>query len=214
MSASDQTSHVRASLQSLDREPALSFAQHHRTVLGRQRHRRPPRRRPHSAGDLVGPALGIGRFFCSLPFAWRASRCATGARSAAARPDHPGFRRRHRHVHARCSTGRSIIHQALNTLLLQSAGPLVVAVWSLILLGVRLTLAQAIGVLLSLSGVLVILLHGDLPRFRIIRVQQGRPYLLVAMVIFGLYSVLSLKRPVRPWPVCCHLHLRRGGGHA
>src|SRR3982074_3091334 len=33
--------------------------------------------------------------------------------------------------------------QALNTLLLQSAAPLVVAVWSLILLGVRLTLAQA-----------------------------------------------------------------------
>src|SRR5712675_2999781 len=36
--------------------------------------------------------------------------------------------------------------QALNTLLLQSAGPLIVAVWSLILLGVRLTLAQAAGV--------------------------------------------------------------------
>src|ERR1700710_1524225 len=52
--------------------------------------------------------------------------------------------------------------QALNTLLLQSAGPLVVAVWSLLLLGVRLTLAQALGVLLSLCGVLVILLHGDL----------------------------------------------------
>src|SRR5260221_3306116 len=32
--------------------------------------------------------------------------------------------------------------QALNTLLLQSAGPLIVAVWSLVLLGVRLTLAQ------------------------------------------------------------------------
>src|SRR5919197_1508648 len=36
--------------------------------------------------------------------------------------------------------------QALNTLLLQSAGPLVVAVWSLVLLGVRLTLAHAAGV--------------------------------------------------------------------
>src|SRR6202789_2515098 len=45
--------------------------------------------------------------------------------------------------------------QALNTLLLQSAGPLVVAVWSLLLLGVRLTLAQAIGVVVSLIGVLV-----------------------------------------------------------
>src|SRR6186997_2981341 len=35
--------------------------------------------------------------------------------------------------------------QALNTLLLQPAGPLVVAVWSLLLLGVRLTWAQAAG---------------------------------------------------------------------
>src|SRR6202165_4756644 len=52
--------------------------------------------------------------------------------------------------------------QALNTLLLQSAGPLIVAVWSLILLGVRLTVAAAGGVALSLAGVLVILLHGDL----------------------------------------------------
>src|SRR4249919_206495 len=43
--------------------------------------------------------------------------------------------------------------QALNTLLLQSAGPLVVAMWSLILLGVRLTPMQAFGVLLSLAGV-------------------------------------------------------------
>src|SRR5215470_11518030 len=47
--------------------------------------------------------------------------------------------------------------QALNTLLLQSAGPLIVALWSLILLGVRLTLAQAIGILVSLTGVLLIL---------------------------------------------------------
>src|SRR5438128_6495699 len=52
--------------------------------------------------------------------------------------------------------------QALNTLLLQSAGPLVVAVWSLLLLGVRLTLAQAAGVMLSIAGVLVIRPHGDL----------------------------------------------------
>src|SRR3954464_15517969 len=50
--------------------------------------------------------------------------------------------------------------EALNTLLLQSAGPLLVAGWSLVLLGVRLTLAQAAGILLSMAGVLVIILHG------------------------------------------------------
>src|SRR6476646_3275833 len=85
--------------------------------------------------------------------------------------------------------------QALNTLLLQSAGPLVVAVWSLALLGIRLTLAQAAGVLLSMAGVLIILMHGDLTRLSNIEFNRGDFIFIVALVIFGLYSVLSLKRP-------------------
>ncbi len=84
---------------------------------------------------------------------------------------------------------------ALNTLLLQSAGPLIVAVWSLILLRVRLTLAQAIGVLLSLTGVVVILMHGDLTALSNINFNKGDLIFLVAMIIFSLYSVLTLKRP-------------------
>jgi drug/metabolite transporter (DMT)-like permease len=85
--------------------------------------------------------------------------------------------------------------QALNTLLLQSSGPLIVAMWSLILLGVRLTPAQGIGVLVSLTGVLVILLHGDLSALSNIQFNEGDLIFLAAMVIFGLYSVLTLKRP-------------------
>jgi drug/metabolite transporter (DMT)-like permease len=85
--------------------------------------------------------------------------------------------------------------QALNTLLLQSAGPLFVAVWSLVLLGVRLTLAQAGGLVLSLMGVLVILLHGDLTTLKNIEFNIGDVIFIAALAIFGLYSVLSLKRP-------------------
>src|SRR5882757_11246109 len=85
--------------------------------------------------------------------------------------------------------------QALNTLLLQSAGPLFVAVWSLILLGVRLTPAQAGGITLSLTGVLVILLHGDPTALASITFNKGDIIFTVALAIFGLYSVLSLKRP-------------------
>src|SRR6195256_2365100 len=85
--------------------------------------------------------------------------------------------------------------QALNTLLLQSAGPLFVAVWSLILLGVRLTPAQAGGITLSLAGVLVILLHGDPTALASITFNKGDIIFTVALAIFGLYSVLSLKRP-------------------
>ena len=85
--------------------------------------------------------------------------------------------------------------QALNTLLLQSAGPLVVAVWSLVLLGVRLTLAQAAGVMLSMAGVLIILMHGDLTKLSGIDFNIGDLIFIVALAIFGIYSVLSLKRP-------------------
>jgi drug/metabolite transporter (DMT)-like permease len=84
---------------------------------------------------------------------------------------------------------------ALNTLLLQSAGPLIVAVWSLILLRVRLTLAQAIGVFVSLSGVLVILMQGDVTALKNIQFNKGDLIFMVAMTIFALYSVLTLKRP-------------------
>jgi drug/metabolite transporter (DMT)-like permease len=85
--------------------------------------------------------------------------------------------------------------QALNTLLLQSAGPLFVAVWALVLLGIRLTLAQAGGIALSLAGVLVILLHGDLTTLKNIEFNRGDLIFIVALAVFGLYSVLSLKRP-------------------
>ncbi|MGY8667310.1 DMT family transporter [Bradyrhizobium sp. UFLA05-109] len=85
--------------------------------------------------------------------------------------------------------------QALNTLLLQSAAPLIVALWSLIILGVRLTTAQAFGVLLSLCGVLTILLHGDFTTLSNIEFNKGDLIFMVALVIFALYSVLTLKRP-------------------
>ena len=85
--------------------------------------------------------------------------------------------------------------QALNTLLLQSAAPLFVAGWSLILLGVRLTPAQAIGVTVSLTGVLVILLHGDLMAVTAIAFNRGDVIFTLALLIFGLYSVMVLKRP-------------------
>jgi drug/metabolite transporter (DMT)-like permease len=85
--------------------------------------------------------------------------------------------------------------QALNTLLLQSAAPLFVAGWSLMLFGIRLTPGQAIGILVSLTGVLVILLHGDLTAITTIDFNRGDLIFTFALLIFGLYSVLSLKRP-------------------
>ena len=51
---------------------------------------------------------------------------------------------------------------AINGLLLQSVGPLFVAMWTFALFGERLTLRQACGIAVSLTGVLVIICHGSL----------------------------------------------------
>lgn len=85
--------------------------------------------------------------------------------------------------------------QAINVLLLQSAGPLFVAVWSFFLLGVRLTLAQAVGVVVSMIGVLVILLHGNLAAITDIEFNIGDLMFTLAVAVFGYYSVMVLKRP-------------------
>jgi drug/metabolite transporter (DMT)-like permease len=85
--------------------------------------------------------------------------------------------------------------QALNALLIQSSGPLFVALWSLILFGVRLSWMQAIGILVSLLGVLVIVLRGDLAALAAIQVNAGDISFAGALFVFGLYSALMPKRP-------------------
>lgn len=85
--------------------------------------------------------------------------------------------------------------QALNALLIQSSGPLFVALWSLMLFGVRLSWMQTAGILVSLLGVLVIVLRGDLAALAAIQVNAGDISFAAALFVFGLYSALMPKRP-------------------
>ena len=85
--------------------------------------------------------------------------------------------------------------QAINTLLLQPTAPLFVAMWSLALFGTRLSAAQATGIVLSLTGVLVIMLRGDLLSLKDIDFNRGDLIFVLALLIFGLYSVMTAKRP-------------------
>ena len=86
--------------------------------------------------------------------------------------------------------------QALNALLIQSSGPLFVAVWSLMLFGVRLTLAQLAGIAISLAGVVTIILRGDPGALASIRFNKGDVMVAGALLAFGLYSALMPRRPV------------------
>ncbi|MEA2864800.1 MAG: hypothetical protein QOC84_2756 [Bradyrhizobium sp.] len=85
--------------------------------------------------------------------------------------------------------------QALNALLIQSSGPLFVALWSLLLFGVRLTRTQLAGVAVSLTGVLTIILRGDFSSLAGIQLNKGDLMFATGLLAFGLYSALMPRRP-------------------
>ncbi|QLH73238.1 DMT family transporter [Rhodopseudomonas palustris] len=84
---------------------------------------------------------------------------------------------------------------ALNVLLLQSTAPLFVALWALIVLRMRLTLTQAIGIGSSMIGVVVIILHGNIAELAAIDLNRGDVLFVCALASFGLYTTLTQKRP-------------------
>jgi drug/metabolite transporter (DMT)-like permease len=84
---------------------------------------------------------------------------------------------------------------ALNVLLLQSAGPLIIIVWAFTLFGERPTLRQAAGVLLSLAGVAIIAAHGSLERLLRLTLNRGDVWILVAMLVYGVYAAMFRRRP-------------------
>jgi drug/metabolite transporter (DMT)-like permease len=84
---------------------------------------------------------------------------------------------------------------AINGLLLQSVAPLFVAMWTFVLFGDRLTLRQAGGICVSLTGVTVIVCHGSLAVLLAIAFNRGDVSFLVALVVYGFYAAYLRKRP-------------------
>ncbi|HET7884261.1 MAG TPA: EamA family transporter [Acetobacteraceae bacterium] len=84
---------------------------------------------------------------------------------------------------------------ALNVLLLQSAGPLIIIIWAFALFGERPTLSQSAGVLLSLIGVAVIASHGSVDTLLHLSLNRGDIWILAALVIYGIYAAMFRVRP-------------------
>ena len=84
---------------------------------------------------------------------------------------------------------------AINGLLLQSVSPLFVAMWTFVLFGDRLTVRQACGICVSLSGVLVIVCHGSLAVLLGIQFNRGDVCFVVALLVYGFYAAYLRKRP-------------------
>jgi drug/metabolite transporter (DMT)-like permease len=90
----------------------------------------------------------------------------------------------------------SLLHTtAINATLMQSAGPLLIGLWSLVLFKEPLTRGQFGGILVSLIGIVTIVSGGDLSRIASLSLNVGDIAVLVAIAIYGLYSTMLRRRP-------------------
>lgn len=84
---------------------------------------------------------------------------------------------------------------ALNTILLLSLSPFAIVVLSWLTLGERVTRTQALGMAASLAGAGVLILHGDLATLAALDFNAGDLWMLLAVGLWAIYSVLLKRKP-------------------
>lgn len=88
--------------------------------------------------------------------------------------------------------------KAINALLMQSSGPLLIAGWGYLLFQEKLSKTQTAAILLSLLGVLLIITKADISMWHNITWNTGDVWFLSALLIYALYTACLRKRPAMP----------------
>jgi drug/metabolite transporter (DMT)-like permease len=93
---------------------------------------------------------------------------------------------------------------ALNTILLTSLAPLAIVALSWLALGERISRVQGLGLITSLGGAVVLILHGDAEALVSLRFNSGDLWMLLAVALWTVYSVLLRRRPEQVPPLALH----------
>jgi drug/metabolite transporter (DMT)-like permease len=88
---------------------------------------------------------------------------------------------------------------AINGALINATVPVFVAMFAWPMLGDRLTARQGLGIAISLLGVVAIITHGDLGAILELRFNPGDLWILAAMPVWSVYTVL-----IKRWPPGLH----------
>lgn len=136
----------------------------------------------------------LGALVIVLPFAW-----------GPLKTDWPVIRRHWRIIFALATIGVASFNTlvylglqtttALNAVLLQSAIPICIFIFAYVIFRDTVRPLQALGIALSLAGVMTIIARGDVATIRGLAFNRGDLLVFAAVVLWAIYSVLLRKRP-------------------
>jgi drug/metabolite transporter (DMT)-like permease len=85
---------------------------------------------------------------------------------------------------------------AVNALLLLAMAPLLIVLGSCLVFQDRITLQQLLGISVSLVGAIVLIAQGSMSLLMALRFSTGDLWMLLAVVLWTIYSLLLKRRPV------------------
>ncbi len=88
---------------------------------------------------------------------------------------------------------------AINALLIQSLGPLIVFVWSFVLFREHIKFKQLLAICISLFGVAYIVFKGQISNIMNLNFNMGDILIILAIIFYSLYSALLKKMPKIHW---------------
>lgn len=88
---------------------------------------------------------------------------------------------------------------ALNALVLQASGPVLIAITTFLAFGDRVSPRQAIGIVLAMCGVLYMVTKGELEALTSLRLNRGDLWVMAALITWGIYTAYLRKRPTVHW---------------
>lgn len=88
---------------------------------------------------------------------------------------------------------------ALNALVLQSSGPVLIALTCFLVFRDPLGWRQVLGIAISLSGVLVVIVGSNPGALSSLELNKGDLFVFLALVLWGFYTAFLRKRPAIHW---------------
>ncbi|MGI9399714.1 MAG: DMT family transporter [Rhizobiaceae bacterium] len=88
---------------------------------------------------------------------------------------------------------------AINVSIEQASMPLIVFALNFLIFGIRATSLQLIGFMATLIGVALTVSNGDISRLLTLQLNIGDVYMLIAVALYGAYSVALSRKPQIHW---------------